>query len=52
MPVLVIAVSCLVIFGVMSILSVAAVHYERRQQVREEAEGEKHAASESSSAKA
>ena len=52
MPVLLIAVSCLVIFGVMGILSVAAVHYERRQQVREEAEGEKHASSESAAAKA
>jgi hypothetical protein len=36
MPVLVIAVSCLVIFGIMGILGVAAVHFERKQQVREE----------------
>ena len=36
MPVLVIAVSCLVIFGIMGILGVAAVHFERKQQVKEE----------------
>src|SRR4051812_10963560 len=36
MPVLVIAVSCLVIFGIIGILGVAAVHFERKQQVREE----------------
>lgn len=35
MPVLVIAVSCLIIFAVMGVLGVAAVHFERRQQVRE-----------------
>jgi hypothetical protein len=36
MPVLIIAVSCLVIFGIMGILGVAAVHFERKQQVKEE----------------
>ena len=36
MPVLVIAVSCLVIFGIIGILGVAAVHFERKQQVKEE----------------
>ncbi len=38
MPVLVIAVSCLVIFGIMGVLAVAAIHCERRQQVKEEHE--------------
>lgn len=36
MPVLVIAVSCLIIFGVMVVLGMTAVHCERRQQVRED----------------
>lgn len=36
MPVLVIAVSCLVIFGIMGILGIVAVHFERKQQEREE----------------
>jgi hypothetical protein len=52
MPVLIIAVTCLVIFGIMGILGVAAVHFERKQQVTEEKLGSAPAAEQSKAAKA